>query len=576
MRHRPALHTTVAVSVVALLLAPGPAPAQKISNPDLFGKTLQAAAKALELYGTAEDREARVRVAEIGYRVAERANYTAFPFTFHVIDMPAPNAFALPGGQIFVTTGMLEMGLSDDMLAGLLGHEVAHVVHEHGTRMQRRATLLGVLSQALLVGVMVGANSGDAGNTRAPYDPRVRYPSPKADLIQGTAAAGVVVSELLLRGYSREFEREADDEGQRLAAAAGFSPEGLTELMRLMDVRLPQSKKYGYWQTHPFFEERVSAAETRGELISPQPGRPVDDFRQRTQAVLLTYLEAGDAPKDTGALLKAEALTAWPRGPAAEEIRLENLHRLRDAEMAEPVLSRDYGSLRKAYREELAEVERLDPESGLLPRLSSELERFEQEAEDNYPKAAAVLGEGVYETAFLETFLSNYPASPEVPEVALALGDAQSRLGHQTEAVDLYLQALEAAPDSPQGRRAREGLHNLAPVLDSLAALQQLASHDGDPQLQELARTRLDAIAGRFDSLAVGAEYLRRYPDGAYADQVTERLNTLADELYTEIVLYQGVGDSVKALDRINRIFTHAPASPAAERLREQAAVAEG
>nr|NIR32698.1 hypothetical protein [Gammaproteobacteria bacterium]NIR85886.1 hypothetical protein [Gammaproteobacteria bacterium]NIU07124.1 hypothetical protein [Gammaproteobacteria bacterium]NIV53950.1 hypothetical protein [Gammaproteobacteria bacterium]NIV76419.1 hypothetical protein [Gammaproteobacteria bacterium] len=66
-------------------------------------------------------------------------------------------------------------------------------------------------------------------------------------------------------------------------------------------------------------------------------------------------------------------------------------------------------------------------------------------------------------------------------------------------------------------------------------------------------------------------EYLERFPEGEQAGVVRERLESLADNLYGEVVLYQGVGDHVKALERIQLILTHAPLSKAAEQLREQA-----
>ena len=205
---------TAGALLVSLLPVAG---AQEISKPELFGKTLEAARGALEHYGSGDDPEALRRIADIGYELAVQSDFRDFPFSFYLIDMPVPNAFALPGGQIFVTRGMLDLGLSDDMLACLLGHEIAHVTRRHGTRMQKRATLLNILSQALLVGVMVGVDD----EPENPYDPYGRPGSRKGSLVQGAAATGMVFSELLLRNYSREFEDDADVIGQRLAAAAG-------------------------------------------------------------------------------------------------------------------------------------------------------------------------------------------------------------------------------------------------------------------------------------------------------------------------------------------------------------------
>lgn len=572
MRSRRAIATLL---LAVLGVSPTPAArAQGITNKDLFTKSLEVAQKAVELFGESKDRAEQERVAAIGYRVAQAANFHEFPFTFHVVDMPEPNAFALPGGHVFVTRSMLGLGLSDDMLAGLLGHEVAHVVAHHGTRMQRRQALLQVLGQALVIGVLVKANEErrDRRDYTPPYDPYRRRENPEGTMVEGAAATSVIVSELLMRSYSRDFEREADDEGQRYAAAAGFAPGGLKELMTLMLARLPQSKEYGYWQTHPFFDERVRGAEVRAGILTQQPAKTDDDYRRRTQETLLGYLETAKPKAEVAALLKTEALSAWPRGARADEIRLGRLHEKRDQELALILESRDLGALISAYQEETAELERLDPQSPLLPKLREEISGFEVQVRELYPRAVAILAGTVYETGFLERFLSNYPQAPEVPKAALALGDAYSRLGKQADAVAMYSRAAGAGGEAPEAARARAGLTNLAPVLDSLSALEQLAG-GGDAELAGLARTRIAQVAGTFTDLANGAEYLRRYPQGAKAEVVTARLNSLAEELYTEVVLYQGVGDSVKALDRIHQILTHAPGSAAAAQIRDQAVV---
>ena len=572
------MHCRRAIAALLLsVLAFSPAPAaqaQQITNKDLFAKSLEVAQKAVELFGESKDRAERERVAAIGYRVAQAANFDEFPLTFHVVDMPEPNAFALPGGHIFITRSMLGLGLSDDMLAGLLGHEVAHVVARHGTRMQRRQALLQVLGQALVIGVLVKANEErrDRRDYTPPYDPYRRRENPEGTMVEGAAATSVIVSELLMRSYSRDFEREADDEGQRFAAAAGFAPGGLKELMTLMLARLPQSKEYGYWQTHPFFDERVRGAEVRAGILTQQPAKTDDDYRRRTQETLLGYRETPKLKPEVVALLETEALLAWPRGPRADEIRLGRLHAKRDQELALIPESRDLGSLISAYKEETAELERLDPQSPLLPKLREEISTFEGQVQELYPRAVAILAGTVYETGFLERFLSNYPQAPEVPKAALALGDAYSRLGKQADAVTMYSRAAGSGGEAPEAARARAGLTHLAPVLDSLAALEQLAAGN-DAELAGLARTRIEKVAGTFTDLANGAEYLRRYPNGAKAEVVTARLNSLAEELYTEVVLYQSVGDSVKALDRIHQILTHAPGSSAAAQIRDQAVV---
>jgi predicted Zn-dependent protease len=434
--------------------------------------------------------------------------------------------------------------------------------------MQRRATLLNVLSQALLAGVIIAANDSDDDYV----PPGGYYPNPSSgDRVMGAAAAGVVVSELLLRSYSREFEDEADDEGQRFAAGAGFDPDGYRQLMVLMQSRLPESKEYGYWRTHPFFESRIRAAAVREELLTVQEPRPADDYRQRTQKALLTFAHRGKVKEEGSKMLEDAALAAWPIGEAADDIRLARLHEIRDRELEEHLLRRDYGDLLVAYRETYNNVESIDPDSPLLAKLAHEMKDFEARLEEAYPQAVEVFQRGVFETDFLVTFTSNYPDATELPAIAVQLGDAYSRLRRPADAVEMYLEAWKSAPETEAGRKARIGLRSLASSLDRLDALQHLTDETEDPELQRLAEEQLEKTVGTFTDLANGASYLREYPESAYTEAVTKRLNDLADNLYGEAILYQRVGDHAKALDRIHSILTEAPLSPAAERLRQKA-----
>lgn len=568
------VRAAVCGALLALLAAPA-ARAQKISNPELFAKSVAAAQEAVAEYGTWDDVAALRHVADVGYRVAAASGYTAFPISIHVVDMREPNAFALPGGQVFVTRGMLELGLDDDQLAALLGHEIAHVVLGHGMKMQKRATLLNVLSQAALVGVMIaggGTNVTPGVPTYGPGPEPTSYGS--GAQIQGAAAAAIILPELLLRSYNREFEDQADEEGQRMAAAAGFAPNGGERLFGLMQSRLPQTHEYGYWRTHPFFDERVTAATARGRLLKAGTPRSAESFRTATQSVLLGFEpKEGEKQEDQKRLLATAALTAWPQGETAEGLRLDTLHRERDAELGRPELSRDYGKLLAAYGKQLDEVRKLTPQSPFVATLETESKTLRAAADALLPKAQEVFAAGVYQTEFLESFLSNYPQAAESSRVAFELGSAYSRTGRQSDAVERYLTAWHADPEGALGLKAIGGLRTLAVVVTDLVALQQLADQP-DPELKQAAAARLGQLADSYRNLADGAEYLRRFPTGTYAEKVAGHLDQLADQLYGEVVLYQGVGDTLKALDRIQQILTHAPFSPAADRLREKAVLA--
>lgn len=547
-------------------------PGGKPGKPDLFAESVKAAQQAVEEYGAYDNPKALERVNRIAFQLLAEADFDRYPFSFGLVDMPVPNAFALPGGQIFITRGMLDLEPDDDMLANVLGHEITHVTHEHYLKMKKKATLMSIFGNALLLGVIVGAG----GSRQAPnpgHDPLDTRDN-SGNIIQGAAAASMVLSELLLRSYSRENEDDSDDEGQRLAAAAGYDPAGAQKFWNLLNARAPQSREYGYLQTHPFAEDRAKSAEARAAELKIQERGTGDALRQKTQGQLMTWIERNRPKGPELGFVKAAALAAWPTGPIAESLRLERLHVLRDDTLAKPILARDYGAVLQSYRSQREQVAGLTPESPLLAKLDAEITDLDGKSRDAYPKAIETLEGGIYETSFLESFLANYPESPRVPEVALALGNAYARLGNQTEAVAQYLRAFEAGPESPAGTKARTGLRNMAPSLEMLAALQDLVDREKEPEVRRQAEERLAAQVKVYDDLANGAEYLHRYPEGVHVPVVLERLNKLADDLYGEIVLYQGVGETVKALDRIQRILTHAPLSPAAGKLRDSAVLA--
>jgi len=583
---------TIAAALALLVTGNGPAPAVTISNPALFEKSVAAAAQAVLQYGLLDDPEAQERVNRIGYEVAHHSDFDLYPFTFAVVDTPIPNAFALPAGQIFVTKGMLDLDLTDDMLAALLGHEIAHVTSEHFLKQKRRATRLNLFSSLLSVGLIAASASDRNDGYVGPYG-YTRDQSATEAAAQAAMIGGMAITELIMRSYSREHEDESDEEGQRFAASAGYDPNALTMLMAKMGERIPQSKAYGYWQTHPFFDSRVVAAQARGRYLAtlePAPEEEVNAYRIGTQASLLEVAEGPSKRLDREGnpeqpetmppairFLKTMALHAWPSGPAAESLRLEFLHEQRAAELERVATSRDYGRLIEAWSREMETVRSLTPETPFLAVLSQELAELRRESEELYREAIGILDRGVFETPFLEAFLSNYPDSPRTSRVALLLGTAYSRLGRGTDAVKHFLGAWESEPsrevsddgDSPAAA-ARRGLHNLTPVLTRLGSLQHLALQERDPELGARAEQRLEELVGRYDDITSGSEYLERFPDGPHVEQVEARLNELADLLYKGMGLYQDLGDAAKAIARASQILIHAPLSPTAQRISDE------
>lgn len=151
-------------------------------------------------------------------------------YQLHFRSTPAigPNAFALPGGTIVITDQLVKLFDDEDVIAGVLAHEIGHVTGDHGLRQLYRS--LGVF-------VLVGLLAGDTG------------PILEDVLLEG----GVLLS----LSYSRTHERDADQSGLRLADAAGYDPAGLMKFFRFLPDA--ESTESGWGSTHPASGERIEA-----------------------------------------------------------------------------------------------------------------------------------------------------------------------------------------------------------------------------------------------------------------------------------------------------------------------------
>ena len=197
---------------------------------------LQAAPQLSEQYGGLEpDETAQAAVDRIGGRLVERtiAAGSPYSFEFHVLDDDETlNAFALPGGQVFITNGLLGRLGTEERLAGVLAHEVAHVIGRHGAEH---------LAQQQLAQGLAGAT------TIATYDPS--NPGSVA-----TGAIAQAVAQLANMRFSRDDELEADELGVRLLAEAGYDPRTMIEVLRILSEE--SSGVPEFFSTHPSPDNR--------------------------------------------------------------------------------------------------------------------------------------------------------------------------------------------------------------------------------------------------------------------------------------------------------------------------------
>jgi len=186
-----------------------------------------------------EDPQKNLLIKQIGNKLAKVSELKEMNYHFKILNIEGPNAFSIPGGYIYVTHDLFDYVQSDDELAGILAHEIAHVIHNHAlkqTRDNTKFTLLTILG-ALLTG-----------------EPNV-------------AVLGKLTTITFLNQYSREYEEEADLTAINLLIKAGYNSVGfLTFLERLYTREMFKPEvNLGIFQTHPETENRINYV--RNKLI---------------------------------------------------------------------------------------------------------------------------------------------------------------------------------------------------------------------------------------------------------------------------------------------------------------------
>ena len=253
--------TVVAFSVIVLALAPaGPAPLAArqlslLSVEDEIELGKQAQTEVRQQVPSLDDRQVSRYLDGVFRQLARRAGRTEYPYSISVANYAEVNAFALPGGPVWIHRGALEAAGNEAQLAGVLGHEIAHISLRHVAQQVTQHTVAGGLL-ALLGQVLPEGRKGEIGRMAA-----------------GLAAQGMMLK------FSRDDEREADREGMRIMQAAGWDPRGLPEfleLLRQQQGRNPSSVEI-FLSNHPAPGERAEALRAGG--LSNKGRRDTAAFR---------------------------------------------------------------------------------------------------------------------------------------------------------------------------------------------------------------------------------------------------------------------------------------------------------
>jgi predicted Zn-dependent protease len=230
----------------------------------------QSDAEVRREMGVYDNPELQRYVSDIGLRLAKLSHRPNLPWAFTVVDHPAINAFALPGGFIYITRGILPYLDDEAELAGVLGHEIAHVTARHAAQQYTRATGGQVGLIALGIFVPAARPFGD---------------------IASTALAVAFLK------YGRDDERESDRVGMEYASQGGWDPSGVPRFLATL-ARVDELSERGvpnFLSTHPEPAERVVDA---GPLAAKLSGSGASERNRDGYLEQIDGIVVGDNPKD--------------------------------------------------------------------------------------------------------------------------------------------------------------------------------------------------------------------------------------------------------------------------------------
>jgi predicted Zn-dependent protease len=338
-------------------------------------------------------------VNRVGKRILSVMPEQPFRYRFYVINQDMYNAFATPAGHIFIYSGLLEAMESEDELAGILGHEIAHVYSRH---ISQKIELAKKVGWAQLAGMAAGILLGVAGGSGAAA----------SAVTLGSAATGATAQ----LAFSRENEMQADQLGLKFLTDAGYSTEGLLKVLKKIRSKQWFSKEQipTYMMTHPAIEDRISYVgswidDHRGQRPPMQKVNPAEFERILTRLMV----EYNDVSSELGRL--------------------------------EQILQREPGNTLARYRYGLV-LARSNRTTEAIVELKAVLARNAFN-----PYMLRDLGKVYFSGGQLDAALSALDSArsmiPEDPDTLFYMGRTQQELGRSAEAVALYTAVIQKTPD---------------------------------------------------------------------------------------------------------------------------------
>jgi predicted Zn-dependent protease len=285
-----------------------------MSEADEVAEGKKAHEQVLAEYGAYKDAKLQAYVNEVGQRLAKQSHRSNLEWHFTVLDSPEINAFALPGGYVYVTRGIMAYMDSEADLAGVIGHEIGHVTARHGAQRATRQQGAGIgVMAATVLGVLL-ESQGVAG----------------AGQMASQAAQGVAAG--YIASYSRDQELQADKLGAEYLARVNYNPRNMVDVIQLLKNQetfaAEQAKAEGkqapqqhnWLASHPTNDQRLRDI---SEIASQYQGNFTDDGRERFLQSIngMTFGESTDQGVTRGRNFYHEPLGVALTAPAGWKIQ---------------------------------------------------------------------------------------------------------------------------------------------------------------------------------------------------------------------------------------------------------------
>jgi predicted Zn-dependent protease len=395
-------------------------------------------------------------IDKVGHRILSGMGPLPYDYMFFVVDDPHLNAFAVPGGSIYIFTGLLERVSSTDEVAGVLGHEITHIHHHHLSKLSGGLDPTYLLT---LLGIFL-ARSGAAG--------------------QAAAAISQAVGAARQLSFSRELEREADTFGIKFVAEAGYDPTGVVRFLRLLEQErsLNPVDVPSYLLTHPLSQERITDAERtiqtfelkRPRSVAPDPIKRIQAMlrfeRHEVNAVISEQEKRLKQNPDDPEAVFLLGLAFHYQGRLSEARK--NYERARSLDAQKPWIHRDLGRLYLQSGEfDLARISfeqanKMDPEEPLNFLYLGELYERQgrlSEAVTTYSTAynlAPLWAEPAYKLGMV------YGKMNRLGDAYYYLGKSKLLQDEDEKAIADFERSVRSyGPDSPRGQSVKEELESL-------------------------------------------------------------------------------------------------------------------